>query len=112
MRHLRVPKAQAFKVLTQTRALQAAAMVLQPGASTGPVENEHRRAEQWLFVISGSGRAVVGQRRVRLGPRSLLRIDKGEPHQVSNSGKTPLVTLNFYAPPAYTPAGKVRKAVQ
>ena len=99
-----------FKVLHATRSAQAAMMVLQPGQSTGEKpENEHPWAEQWLFVISGTGRAKVGGRRTALRENSLLLIDKGEPHQVTNTGRRPLVTLNFYAPPAYTPDGELNR---
>src|SRR5829696_8092284 len=50
-------------------------------------------------VIARAGRAVVGKRRVALKRESLLRTKKGEAHQTTNTGRTPLVTLNFYAPP-------------
>ncbi len=84
-------------------------MTLKPGQSTSDApENEHPRCEQWLFVLSGTGRAVVGNRRVAIKPNSLLLIEKGEPHQIKNTGRTPLVTLNFYAPPAYTKAGDLK----
>jgi mannose-6-phosphate isomerase-like protein (cupin superfamily) len=84
-------------------------MTLQPGGSTGErVENEHPNAEQWLFVVSGTGRAMVGKRTLKIVERSLLLIEKGEPHKITNTGRSPLVTLNFYIPPAYTKAGDVR----
>jgi mannose-6-phosphate isomerase-like protein (cupin superfamily) len=84
-------------------------MVLQPGESTGESQNEHPHSEQWLFVISGTGRALVNKRRVAIREKSLLLIEKGEIHQVTNTGRHPLVTLNFYAPPAYTKDGEPNK---
>jgi mannose-6-phosphate isomerase-like protein (cupin superfamily) len=113
MKHIKTGKVRGFfEVLAQTRSGQAAMMTLRPGQSTGEPENEHSRSEQWLFVISGSGTARVGKRTVALRKNSLLLIEKGEVHQVSNSGRGRLVTLNFYAPPAYTPAGEVRRAAE
>ena len=100
---------QLFKVLASTRSAQAAMMTLQPGEDTGEPQNEHPDSEQWLFVIAGSGQARVGKRRVGLAEGSLLLIEKGEVHQVRNTGRKPLVTLNFYAPPAYTASGKLRR---
>jgi hypothetical protein len=50
-------KRASFKVLDTTLSAQSAMMVLQPGESTGEPQNEHPRSEQWLFVISGTGRA-------------------------------------------------------
>lgn len=85
-------------------------MTLKPGQDTGEPENEHPDSEQWLFVISGTGRAKVGRRTVALKQGSLLLVEKGEVHQVKNTGRRPLVTLNFYAPPAYKPDGEPRVA--
>jgi mannose-6-phosphate isomerase-like protein (cupin superfamily) len=109
VKHLKLKMKRAFfKVLTTSRAAQAAVMVLGPGESTGAPDNEHPHSEQWLFVVSGSGRALVEKRRVALGAESLLLIEKGETHQVVNSGRMPLVTVNFYVPPAYRSDGTVR----
>ena len=84
-------------------------MVLRPGQSTGEKSNEHPRAEQWLYVVSGAGRARVGRRSVKLSEGSLLLVEQNEAHQVQNAGRTkPLVTLNLYVPPAYTRKGDVR----
>lgn len=101
-----------FVPLIQSGRVQSAMMTLDPGDATGEaVENEHPNAEQWLFVVSGAGRATVGRRSLKLEAGSLLLIEKGERHKISNIGRTPLVTLNFYAPPAYTKAGDVKLAV-
>lgn len=110
MRHLHTRSDRSmFRVLASSDSAQAAMMVLKPGQSTGEKENEHPRAEQWLYVISGGGRARVGKRSVQLKEGSLLLIEQNEQHQVENTGrKKPLVTLNFYVPPAYTPDGEVR----
>ena len=98
-----------FTILASTTTAQAAMMTLKPGQSTSDKpENEHPRCEQWLFVLRGAGRAIVGKRRVALKQDSLLLIEKGEPHQITNTGKSPLVTLNFYAPPAYTKQGDLK----
>lgn len=103
MRHLKTRRHRSkFRVLETTRSAQAAMMVLRPGQSTGDEpENEHPRAEQWLYVISGAGRAVIGNRRLNIAEGSLLLIEKGEVHQIACKGRDPLVTLNLYAPPAY-----------
>ena len=114
MKHLRTSKrAGKFEVLAATRMAQAAVMVLKPGdTSDHSISNEHPRSEQWLLVISGAGRATAsrsGKRRsVRLGPGSLLVIERNELHQIVNAGRTPLRTINLYVPPAYDPRGNVR----
>jgi mannose-6-phosphate isomerase-like protein (cupin superfamily) len=102
---------ESFRILGKTRSLQAAVMTLPPGESTGDPDNEHPDSEQWLLVLSGTGRAKVGRRTAALKEGSLLVIEKGEKHQVKNIGrKQSLVTLNFYAPPAYKAGAKPRVA--
>jgi mannose-6-phosphate isomerase-like protein (cupin superfamily) len=59
-----------------------------------------------MFVLSGSGRAQVGRRSVRLRGGDLLLIEKRELHRITNKGRRSLVTLNVYAPPAYTSDGE------
>ena len=97
-----------FDVLASTRSAQAAMMTLRPGQSTGAPQNEHPHSEQWLFVISGTGKARVGKRQIALRENSLLLIEKRESHQIVNIGRRALITLNLYAPPAYTKDGSVK----
>jgi mannose-6-phosphate isomerase-like protein (cupin superfamily) len=96
---------EGFRVMRGNRASQAAEMVLAPGASEGDADNRHRGADQWLYVVSGSGEAIVGGRRHRLAPGTLLFIERRERHQVKNTGRGRLRTLNFYVPPAYRKNG-------
>lgn len=114
MKHLNISRHQShFKVIAQGSSSQAAMMTLKPGeSSSDKPEDEHPKAEQWLFVISGTGRAKFKGRSVGLKEGSLLLIEKNEAHQITNTGKTPLVTLNFYAPPAYGENGEVRPSVE
>lgn len=90
-----------FRVVAGTRRSQAATMVLRPGQSTGGSDNVHEEADQWLYVISGTGRAVIGGRAVALDPGTLLLIEAGETHGIRNIGDEPLVTINLYSPPVY-----------
>ncbi len=119
MKHIKTgSKRGKFNLLANTRELQAAMMTLKPGGtSDDEPSNEHARSEQWLFVISGSGEVRIGKERskvrtVKIDANSLLIIEKGELHQVRNTGKRPMRTINFYAPPAYDeneePIGAVR----
>jgi mannose-6-phosphate isomerase-like protein (cupin superfamily) len=76
-------------------------MVLAPGDAEGDEGNRHRGADQWLYVLSGNGEATVERRRFKLKPGSLLFIERKEKHEVRNTGRALLRTLNFYSPPAY-----------
>ena len=74
-----------FRVAFEVRKAQAAEMVIAPGGSEGGADNRHRGADQWLFVVSGSGVASVEGRRVPLKAGTLLVIEKGERHEVRNT---------------------------
>jgi mannose-6-phosphate isomerase-like protein (cupin superfamily) len=94
-----------FKVVLGNRRVQAAQMVILPGKAEGGAGNRHRGADQWLFVISGSGVAHVAGKRIALKARTLLLIEHGEQHEIRNTGRQLLKTLNVYSPPAYTNSG-------
>ena len=90
-----------FRVAFNVRRAQAAEMVLAPGESEGDADNRHRGADQWLYVVAGTGVAVVEGRRVPLKAGTLLVIERRERHEVRNTGRGLLKTLNFYYPPAF-----------
>jgi mannose-6-phosphate isomerase-like protein (cupin superfamily) len=94
-----------FRVIPGNRSSQAAEMVLAPGDAEGGAGNRHRGADQWLFVVSGRGEAIVSGKRHALRPGSLLLIEKTEEHEIRNTGRALLRTLNFYSPPAYREDG-------
>ena len=80
-------------------------MTIPPGDSEGGPENAHRGADQWLFVLAGKGVAIGTARRVALREGTLLLIEKGEHHEIRNTGRSNLQTLVFYTPPAYRNSG-------
>ena|SRR6185503_14699235 len=94
-----------FRVAFGNRRAQAAEMVIAPGDCEGGPDNNHRGSDQWLFVVSGTGVAIVNGRRNALKAGSVLLVERGEIHEIRNTGRTPLRTLNIYVPPAYTAAG-------
>ena len=109
MRTKRLRFSKGFRVAFEVRRAQAAEMVIPPGDAEGGPDNRHRGADQWLFVVAGRRQATVEvegrKRRVALGPGTLLVIEKGERHEVRNTGRTLLRTLNFYYPPAFAKDG-------
>ena len=101
-----------FRVVFDGRGAQAAEMVIPPGDAEGGPRNRHQGAEQWLYVVSGNGEARVEGVAVALQPGTLLLIERGERHEVRNTGTEPLRTLNLYAPPAYAADGEELPAGQ
>jgi mannose-6-phosphate isomerase-like protein (cupin superfamily) len=94
-----------FRVAFGNRRAQGAEMVVAPADCEGGPDNRHRGADQWLFVVSGRGRAIVNRRHVPLREGTLLLIEAGDTHEIRNTGRTLLKTLTLYAPPAYTKDG-------
>jgi mannose-6-phosphate isomerase-like protein (cupin superfamily) len=105
MQHRHLQFGHGFKVVLGDEHSQAAQMTLAPGSTEGGPDNRHRGADQWLFVVSGQGLAVVGGEEVSLREGTLVLISRGQTHEIRNTGDGPLKTLNVYVPPAYTPEG-------
>ena len=106
MKHKTLRFGKGFNVVLGNRRSQAAQMVLTPGNSEGSATNRHVRADQWLFVVRGTGTAIVNRRRYYLRAGSLCLIEHGDRHEIRNHGQTDLVTLNFYVPPGYAADGR------
>jgi mannose-6-phosphate isomerase-like protein (cupin superfamily) len=112
MRHKHLQFGHGFRVVLGDEHSQAARMPLGPGETEGGPGNRHRGADQWLSVVSGTGVVVVNDERVELREGTLVLIQRGDRHEIRNTGAGPLKTLNVYLPPAYTddgdelPAGK------
>jgi mannose-6-phosphate isomerase-like protein (cupin superfamily) len=106
MKHAALRFGKGFRVVIDNRRSQSATMTLDVGEAEGGPDNRHRGADQWLFVESGVGVAIVNGQRVRLKAGSLVLIERGDRHEIRNTGRTLLKTLNIYVPPAYTKSGE------
>ncbi|RPE80039.1 cupin domain-containing protein [Vulcaniibacterium tengchongense] len=106
MKHQRLIFEDDFRVAFEAHRVQAAEMTIAPGDREGGPDNRHRGADQWLFVVAGEGEAIVEGRQQPLAAGSLLLIERGERHEIRNTGAKPLRTVNFYSPPAYDAQGE------
>ena len=95
-----------FHVAVTHGKFQAATMNLVPGGKEGGPRNKHKGADQWLLVIEGTGRAIVAGRSQVLKPGTLLLIEKNVTHEIRNTGRGLLKTVNLYNPPAYGKDGE------
>ena len=96
---------EGFRVAIGNKRSQGAEMVLAPGDCEGGPDNRHRGADQWLYVVAGTGSATVNGKRIPLRPGSLVLIERGDTHEIRNSGRGRLRTVSVYVPPAYTKSG-------
>jgi oxalate decarboxylase/phosphoglucose isomerase-like protein (cupin superfamily) len=53
----------------------------------------------------GTGTATINGRRHPMRAGTLLLIERRDKHEIKNTGRGPLRTLNVYVPPAYTKSG-------
>ena len=106
MRHDSLRFGRGFRVSIGNGRAQAAQMVIPPGGHEGGAHNRHRGADQWLFVVSGVGQAIINGKRYPLRAGSLILIERGEPHEIRCTGRTDLKTVSIYLPPAYRQNGE------
>lgn len=90
-----------FKILDTTERSQFGVMVLQPGDTSGEFGNEHADADQWLVVLSGEGEAVGESGTEKIVSGDVVVVPAPEKHQFRCTGREPLRTITFYAPPGY-----------
>ena len=105
MKQASVSYAKGFRVLIGDDHSQAATMVIETGGKEGGSDNRHRGADQWLYVERGNGEIRINGHSYPLSAGSLFLIQRGDRHEVRNTGQSPLKTLNFYVPPAYKADG-------
>jgi mannose-6-phosphate isomerase-like protein (cupin superfamily) len=106
MRHKHLRFGYGFRVVLGDGRSQAAQMTLGTGETEGGPDTRHRGADQWLFVVSGAVVAVVNGERVELQEGTLLLIQRGDRHEIRNTGTGTLKTPNVHVPPAYTEEGE------
>jgi mannose-6-phosphate isomerase-like protein (cupin superfamily) len=90
-----------FRLSVSNAKSQAAVMVLAAGGKEGGRDNLHRGADQWLYVVEGSGIAVINGHKSRLKAGTIVLIEAGDHHEIRNTGRSLLKTVNVYVPPAY-----------
>jgi mannose-6-phosphate isomerase-like protein (cupin superfamily) len=111
MQHKRLQFGKGFRPVLGDQHSQAVQMTFGTGENEGGLRNRHAGADQWLYVVSGSGIATLNGARLAISEGTLLLIQRGDTHEIRNTGNGALKMLNIY-PPAYTndgeelPAGK------
>jgi mannose-6-phosphate isomerase-like protein (cupin superfamily) len=99
MHHEQLEFPEGWRQVVRTEGALGATMVLAPGTSEGGPDNLHPASDQWIYVAAGEGDAVVMGRAHPLRPGVLLVVERGETHEIRNTGSAPLHTLSVYVPP-------------
>lgn len=95
-----------FRVSVGNKNSQGAVMVLAVGGSEGGADNKHDGADQWLIVTEGTGAAIINGNKQSLKAGTLVLIEAGDTHEIRNTGRGLLKTVNVYLPPAYDSEGE------
>jgi transcriptional regulator with XRE-family HTH domain len=77
--------------------LQSFKMVMPVDAEPSPTLTTHDGYE-WLYVLSGKVRLILGNRDLTLGPGEVVEFDTRTPHWVGNPGPVPAETLAIFGP--------------
>jgi mannose-6-phosphate isomerase-like protein (cupin superfamily) len=72
---------------------------LDPGAVV-PIHH-HEKAEQVLFIVSGSGQITLADHRVEARAGATVHVPKGVAHGIVNTGEEPLTILEVTSPPGF-----------
>ena len=105
MQHKHLQFGHGFRIVLGDEHSQAAQDDISAGDTEGGPENRHRGADQWLYVVSGTGDAIINNEHLTLRAGTLLLIQRGDKHEIRNTRRGALQTLNIYVPPAYTEDG-------
>ncbi|MER8041496.1 XRE family transcriptional regulator [Streptomyces sp. NPDC094032] len=85
-----------YPLTRQPGGLQAYKIVQEPGAETG--EPRVHEGYEWLYVLSGSLRLVLGDHDVVLGSGEAAEFDTRVPHWFGPAGDRPVEFLSLYGP--------------
>ena len=77
--------------------LQAFKIIFPREPDTEPTPSTHEGYE-WLYVLSGPLRLVLGDRDLTLGPGEAVEFDTRTPHWLGNPGPHPVEVLGLFGP--------------
>lgn len=77
--------------------LQAYKIII-PVSPSEPSDLRSHEGYEWLYVLSGRLRLVLGDRDLDLGPGEVVEFDTRVPHWVGNTGKHPTEILGIFGP--------------
>lgn len=78
--------------------LQTYKMVMPPGWPGRDPEPRVHEGYEWLYVLSGRLRLVLGEQDVVLGPGEVVEFDTRVPHCFANPGPEPAEVLSIFGP--------------
>ncbi|MGB2569514.1 helix-turn-helix domain-containing protein [Micromonospora citrea] len=78
--------------------VQAYKMIYPPGARAGNPEQQVHEGHEWLYVLSGRCRLLLGRHDLTLEEGEVAEFDTRTPHWFGNPYDTPLEILSLFGP--------------
>jgi transcriptional regulator with XRE-family HTH domain len=78
--------------------VQAYKQVIPPHWPPGEPEQKTHEGHEWLYVLSGRVRLLLGEHDLELRAGEVAEFDTRTPHWVGNPGDVPAEVLNLYGP--------------
>ena len=88
------------RVILTNKFTQVVLMSVEPGDDIG---EETHEGDQILYFVDGQGDAVLGVKKSRIAPGSLVSVPAGTLHNFINTGDRPLKLYTVYSPPEEGP---------
>ncbi|MEJ3741956.1 XRE family transcriptional regulator [Actinomycetes bacterium KLBMP 9797] len=78
--------------------VQAFKQIIPPHTPRGEPEQQTHEGYEWLYVLSGTVRLLLGEHDIVLRPGEVAEFDTRVPHAVTNPGDEPAEVLNLFGP--------------
>lgn len=78
--------------------LQAFKQILPPGTPNGPQEQKTHEGYEWVYILSGQVRLLLGEHDLTLTAGEVAEFDTRVPHRITNPGPETAEILNLYGP--------------
>lgn len=78
--------------------MQAYKIILPPGHPELEPERQVHEGYEWLYVLSGRVRLVLGERDLTLAPGEAAEFETHVPHWFGNAGSSPAEVLSLFGP--------------
>lgn len=90
---------QTFVPLTRRAGgVQAFKQIIPPHTPRGEPRPQTHEGYEWLYVLSGKVRLLLGEHDIVLRPGEVAEFDTRVPHAVTNPGDEPAEVLNLFGP--------------
>jgi transcriptional regulator with XRE-family HTH domain len=81
-----------------TGGLQAYKLIIPARRPSGPAEPKTHEGYEWLYVLSGQLRLVLGEHELVLAPGEAAEFDTHVPHWFGNATSAPVEVLSLFGP--------------